>query len=926
MMYYQGLQSLEESTDTTSQSEIENVRVALHNVLNDVTMSALALKAFTYTESMIATDNPLDWSETVRAFSFGMIEGNKNGNLAEAGITLVTHDPTDRSAFMSAVWIDPLKEQKEQLVYAAYNDRLPNETFVLTADKKGCESILIQAYDADRVTGIPGEFVYDYEGAPDMVHAFQGLNFTAFADNVSLVNIDPSPEPGVFTESAVNSYWWEPMMWRSSDGFLHAFRSHITVFLPPPPPHRWSRYKAVLVTMGLLYRSFQPPFNEYKLAHPDTILLALHRQSNFFHGSTEGPMIPQYCQEGGSSGEGVLDCAMHLFNASKAIQEGVKYISKHPFDDFRKGTFDGTEYFIRRVDLKYGGTELIWMRPTSSVQGKVEEALRYLIMFVCLVLAFDLVVAVLEVVYVAMPLLRLTTAIDKLGKMNTTEAENSVKKYRDKTVMVKEIRALMDGMMVTVKHLKGFRTFMPDVLFDEEDDEEEKGAYDRSPPGLATNTAAIVFTDICGSTSLWEADHEGMRLMLKEHNTVLRKEMELAHGYEVKTIGDAFMIAFDDINDALQFGFNAQQAIATLKWPDTSESALVLNIRIGVNEGAVSSELNTKMGRFDYHGPTVNRAARLEAACPVGGVALFDCLLQEKKLDLQGVFPTANIKSLGEVTMKGVPEPMRVTAITTKAATFKRSNSASTLSTYRSSAKDVKGPKERFNVHENASIAFMKMDQDQLHVGSATDEVNVGVSRMLSYIERCEGKIISVGLPFLSVGWNVAKPCTAHADRALKFAGVVSNGVTAGMSLCTSKVLYGYTSTGGQRFVATAGKALQVCVKAFTFAQLFNTTVLASEDGDIVRMLLERNACRRVTEGNVGGWAFTIYELCTWRLQESFSTLDHCDDDEPAVPGWEPECVAALNDQNFFSAKKFAHSDPVVEYAVSQAMRVPSSK
>ena len=55
---------------------------------------------------------------------------------------------------------------------------------------------------------------------------------------------------------------------------------------------------------------------------------------------------------------------------------------------------------------------------------------------------------------------------------------------------------------------------------------------------------ALVFTDIKNSTLLWDSYPAPMRSAIKIHNTIMRRQLRITGGYEVKTEGDAFMVAF----------------------------------------------------------------------------------------------------------------------------------------------------------------------------------------------------------------------------------------------------------------------------------------------------------------------------------------------------------------------------------------------
>ena len=63
-------------------------------------------------------------------------------------------------------------------------------------------------------------------------------------------------------------------------------------------------------------------------------------------------------------------------------------------------------------------------------------------------------------------------------------------------------------------------------------------------PDLPTGTVTFLFTDIEGSTRLWEHQPEAMCGALARHDTLLREVIEAHGGSVFKTVGDAFYAAF----------------------------------------------------------------------------------------------------------------------------------------------------------------------------------------------------------------------------------------------------------------------------------------------------------------------------------------------------------------------------------------------
>jgi len=121
---------------------------------------------------------------------------------------------------------------------------------------------------------------------------------------------------------------------------------------------------------------------------------------------------------------------------------------------------------------------------------------------------------------------------------------------------------------------------------------------------LPTGTITLLFTDIEGSTRLWERQPETMAAALARHDTILREVIASRGGVVFKTVGDAACAAFAVATDALAAALAAQRALQAEQW-DTNEQ---LRVRMALHTGAAEARDG------DYFGPPLNRAARLLAA------------------------------------------------------------------------------------------------------------------------------------------------------------------------------------------------------------------------------------------------------------------------------------------------------------------------
>lgn len=123
-------------------------------------------------------------------------------------------------------------------------------------------------------------------------------------------------------------------------------------------------------------------------------------------------------------------------------------------------------------------------------------------------------------------------------------------------------------------------------------------------PELPSGIVTFLFTDIEGSTRLWEAHSEAMRFALARHDALLRAAIEEHHGRVFKTIGDAFCAPFPNAPTAVQAAIAAQGALR----PELAD----LRVRMAIHTG----EAEEREG--DYFGPALNRVARLLTAAHRG--------------------------------------------------------------------------------------------------------------------------------------------------------------------------------------------------------------------------------------------------------------------------------------------------------------------
>lgn len=167
------------------------------------------------------------------------------------------------------------------------------------------------------------------------------------------------------------------------------------------------------------------------------------------------------------------------------------------------------------------------------------------------------------------------------------------------------------------------------------------------PSGVVT----LVFTDIQGSSDLWEEHREVFGPVLDEHNRLMREAAARWQGYEAGTEGDAFFLVFSRPSSAVRFAVDAQQALAGFDWTSLLPSLRELRVRIGMHTGVPLE--GEDAGRRTYHGPPTNRAARVSSAGHGGQILLSGATRALAQPELP---PEITLLDRGMHRLKGVGE------------------------------------------------------------------------------------------------------------------------------------------------------------------------------------------------------------------------------------------------------------------------------
>ncbi|KPA81299.1 receptor-type adenylate cyclase a-like protein [Leptomonas pyrrhocoris] len=193
-------------------------------------------------------------------------------------------------------------------------------------------------------------------------------------------------------------------------------------------------------------------------------------------------------------------------------------------------------------------------------------------------------------------------------------------------------------------------------------------------PKDASQPVTLMFTDIESSTALWAMAPQAMAAAMVMHHSMMRELIVRYKCYEVKTIGDSFMIACADPFAAVQLARDVQLNFLNADWGSTTiddtYAALGkagacggggaaprawngLRVRIGVHRGMAEVRLDEVTKGYDYYGETANTAARTESAGRGGQVLCTSSVVEALTAEQRGI---VDLIACGSYRLRGVPE------------------------------------------------------------------------------------------------------------------------------------------------------------------------------------------------------------------------------------------------------------------------------
>ena len=408
-----------------------------------------------------------------------------------------------------------------------------------------------------------------------------------------------------------------------------------------------------------------------------------------------------------------------------------------------------------------------------------------------------------------------------------------------------EVRLMQTDFLQMATNLIEFKAYVPAAVLPGGNGSSDALGHVIKPVAPPTGEVCVMFTDIQGSTPLWKRSASDMNEAIELHNELIRSVYSMHGGYEVKTIGDAFMIAYPDAVGAVRTGLEIHHKFKQAKWPSglgLPSAGLVL--RIGIAKGMTIAEENPITGRTDYRGSTVNMAARLEGKAKGGTVCITpDVLadLEASKDGVKGLPHGPTVHAYGKHGLKGLGEGHDLSLLTPGYLSNRYNDSTTDtdpkgLSTgegsFRLSKEGSRSEVSSNRVEKNISAAVKKKTELYLQKSVGTvvvcrlggseaifDDFNHVVRSASESALSLEGQV-HLSASSVTVFWNTVARTKQHLTAALRFAEYLetrTDGITLGIS--TGTLSHGNVGTLKQRYTTSFGVPVLAAEAAAEYAE-----------------------------------------------------------------------------------------------------------
>ena len=156
---------------------------------------------------------------------------------------------------------------------------------------------------------------------------------------------------------------------------------------------------------------------------------------------------------------------------------------------------------------------------------------------------------------------------------------------------------------------------------------------------LPTGTVTFLFTDIEGSTRLWQQHPEPMKQALLRHHALLQQSIESSNGYVFQIVGDGFCAAFHTAAGGVAAALAAQRALAAEPWGETGP----IRVRMALHTGTADLHAGEHKAGEYMSGLTLSHTARLLSVAHGGQILVSNATQELVRNDLPSLVELRNL-------------------------------------------------------------------------------------------------------------------------------------------------------------------------------------------------------------------------------------------------------------------------------------------
>eukprot|EP01062_Namystynia_karyoxenos_P000441 TRINITY_DN10153_c0_g2_i1.p1 TRINITY_DN10153_c0_g2~~TRINITY_DN10153_c0_g2_i1.p1 ORF type:complete len:846 (+),score=164.18 TRINITY_DN10153_c0_g2_i1:128-2665(+) len=288
------------------------------------------------------------------------------------------------------------------------------------------------------------------------------------------------------------SFWRAASVWYSPDDTPNAYSGFYRTLPMFDQRHPLLARYQMTFPVFISFLAWQDRLTGFK---SEAILVATFiddgMASQVFGTNSGEELMKQGCNRVSAAVGSRNPCIVVLEDLSPTIQDAAVVLNRTKENTFLKDSISGGEHWLRRrvihranengrVD-ELQSIHMLWLRPTSAVQDKINRGRNFFIGFVCGIFVFEVLILVIQLLKIGIPLTKVADAMGYIDSLDLDTAEEKIGGVADSCFVISEISSVVISFTKAIRALRLYKEYLPQsCLVDEGDDEEAEEALNKS--------------------------------------------------------------------------------------------------------------------------------------------------------------------------------------------------------------------------------------------------------------------------------------------------------------------------------------------------------------------------------------------------------------------------------------------------------------